>query len=167
MAAPRQSVHTAFIALGSNLGNRRAHLDAAVQALAGLGRVSRVSSFYDTEPVGHVAQPDFLNAVAELQTTLPPQELLAALLWIEQQHGRDRGSAPPKGPRTLDLDLLSYDAMALDTPSLTLPHPALAERGFVLQPLAEIAPYWRHPVSGKLVSQLLAELPGPKNPRQH
>lgn len=137
-----------------------------MQSLVQFGRVARVSSFYDTEPVGCVAQPNFLNAVAELHTTLPPQELLAGLLWIEQQHGRDRGSSPPKGPRTLDLDLLSYDAMVLSMPSLTLPHPALAERAFVLQPLAEIAPHWRHPVSGKLVSQLLTELPGPPKPRQ-
>ncbi len=148
----------AYIALGSNLGDREGHLHEAITALGQLGQVGAVSSFYETEPVGAVAQPDFLNAVAELRTELQPEELLAALLRIEQQHGRDRTTSVPKGPRTLDLDLLTYDGMILEAAALTLPHPALAQRQFVLAPLAEAAPGWRHPVSGKAAAELLAEL---------
>lgn len=157
----------AFIALGSNLGNREEHLRGALLSLRHLGKLNRISSFYETEPVGDVAQPDFLNAVAELQTQLPPKELLSALLRIEQEHGRDRSVSLPKGPRTLDLDLLSYDNVVTTTPTLTLPHPALAERSFVLAPLVEIAPEWRHPVSGKTATQLLAELGGKREDRSH
>jgi 2-amino-4-hydroxy-6-hydroxymethyldihydropteridine diphosphokinase len=149
---------TAFIALGSNIGDREQNLQSALLALQALGRVGRVSSFYETEPVGPVAQPDFLNAVAELQTALPPEELLASLLRIEQEHGRDRSSASPKGPRTLDLDLLAYDDVVMDSATLTLPHPALAERAFVLVPLAEIAPEWLHPVLKASAADLLTRI---------
>jgi 2-amino-4-hydroxy-6-hydroxymethyldihydropteridine diphosphokinase len=151
---------TAYIALGSNLGNRGAHLCSALIALSKLGDVGAVSSFYETEPVGAVPQPDFLNAVAEVKTQMTPEALLAALLRIEQQHGRDRSVAPPKGPRTLDLDLLAYDDLVLETPTLTLPHPALNERRFVLAPLVEIAPEWKHPILDRTATQLLDELTG-------
>lgn len=149
---------SAYIALGSNLGDREGYLCSAISALGQLGNLRAVSSLYETAPVGTVPQSDFLNAVAELQTRLQPEELLSALLQIEQQHGRDRSDAPPKGPRTLDLDLLSYGDVVMETASLTLPHPALAERLFVLVPLAEIAPQWRHPIGGKTTMQMLAEL---------
>ncbi len=153
-----QELATAYVALGSNLGEREEHLRSALDALGKLGKVCAISSFYETEPVGPIPQADFLNAVAELQTRLQPEEVLRDLLQIEQEHGRDRSASPPKGPRTLDLDLLSYDALILEGPVLTLPHPALAERRFVLAPLAEIAPLWRHPVSGKTALLLLAEV---------
>ncbi len=149
---------TAYIALGSNMGEREQHLRSAIDSLRQLGDVGAVSSFYETEPVGDVPQSDFLNAVAELKAALAPEELLQALLRIEQEHGRDRSASPPKGPRTLDLDLLTYDGLMLNTPMLTLPHPEMAERRFVLVPLAEIAPQWRHPISGKTAVELQAEL---------
>src|SRR5665213_3547399 len=158
MSSLNQASTTAYIALGSNIGDREEHLRSAIAALNQIGNVAAMSSFYETEPVGTIPQPDFLNAVLELRTQQTPKELLASLLQIEQQHGRDRTATPPKGPRTLDLDLLSYDGMVLETPTLTLPHPALEQRRFVLAPLAEIAPEWQHPVSGKTSTQLLKEL---------
>jgi 2-amino-4-hydroxy-6-hydroxymethyldihydropteridine diphosphokinase len=148
----------AYIALGSNLGDREGTLRSAIAALREFGSVEAISSFYETAPIGITEQPNFLNAVVALRTALPPEELMAALLRIEQQHGRDRSASVPKGPRTLDLDLLSYGDNVMETPTLTLPHPSLAERRFVLAPLAEIAPQWRHPVSGKTAAALLSEL---------
>lgn len=156
--SPQHDATTAYIALGSNLGDREGTLRSAIVALRQLGSVEATSSSYETAPVGLVEQPDFLNAVVALRTTLSPQELMAALLRIEQQHGRDRGASVPKGPRTLDLDMLSYGDAVMETPMLTLPHPSLAERRFVLAPLAELAPQWRHPVTGKTAAILLAEL---------
>ena len=156
--SPQHDATTAYIALGSNLGDREGTLRSAIAALRQLGSVEAISSFYQTAPVGPVEQPDFLNAVVALRTTLPPQQLMAALLRIEQQRGRDRSASVPKGPRTLDLDLLSYGDAVMETPTLTLPHPSLAERKFVLAPLMEIAPQWRHPVSGKTAVVLLSEL---------
>ena len=159
----RESPHrsadtTAYIALGANLGDRERTLRSAIAALRQLGSVEAVSSFYETAPVGMVEQPDFVNAVVAFRTALSAEELMAALLRIEQQHGRDRSVSVPKGPRMLDLDLLSYGDVVMETPSLTLPHPALGERRFVLVPLTEIAPQWRHPVSEKTAATLLSEL---------
>ena len=148
----------AHIALGSNLGDRENHLRSAIAALRQFGRIEAVSSFYETDPVGDISQSNFLNAAVALTTALQPEELLKALLRIEQQQGRDRNTSPPKGPRTLDMDLLSYGDEMMETTSLTLPHPELAQRLFVLVPLAEIAPHWTHPGSGKTAARLLAEL---------
>ena len=129
----------AAIALGSNLsshlGDRAANLHEALRQLKALGQVTAVSSFHDTDPVGYEDQPRFLNAAALLETEFPPLDLLHALLAIEHSMGRDRSTAPPKGPRIIDLDLLLYNDLIVQTPELTLPHPSLHERRFVLAPL--------------------------------
>jgi 2-amino-4-hydroxy-6-hydroxymethyldihydropteridine diphosphokinase len=155
---------TAAIALGSNLpsafGDRAANLQEALRRLEALGRVVAVSSFHDTDPVGYEDQPRFLNAAALLETELSPLDLLHGLLAIEHAMGRDRENAPPKGPRVIDLDLLLFGDVVLQTPELTLPHPVMHERRFVLAPLAEIAPEMQHPERHRGIAELLADLPG-------
>jgi 2-amino-4-hydroxy-6-hydroxymethyldihydropteridine diphosphokinase len=147
----------AAIALGSNLGDREATLASAVRALAAYGDVVAVSTTFDTDPAGYADQPRFLNAAVLLDTLLSPLDLLHMLLHIEQTHGRDRSHGIAKGPRTLDLDLLLYDEVAMATPELTLPHPQMHARRFVLEPMAEISPMMVHPLLHRTVAQLLAE----------
>lgn len=156
----------AAIALGSNLpsqyGDPEDNVREAVRRLGELGTVLRVAGLRQTEPVGYLDQPRFVNSAAVLETALEPLELLRALMRIEHAMGRDRAVAPPKGPRVIDLDLLLYGEVVLGEPELTLPHPAMHEREFVLEPLAEIAPEWVHPGSGLTVQELLAKLQGSK-----
>ena len=158
----------AALALGSNLpstfGDLAANLREALHRLRDLGEVTAISSFYDTAPVGYTDQPRFLNGAALLATDLGPLELLRGLLRIEESMGRRRrADMPPKGPRVIDLDLLLYEdsaghSLVLNDPDLVLPHPEMHRRGFVLQPLAEIAPEMCHPVRNQSVGQLLQQV---------
>jgi 2-amino-4-hydroxy-6-hydroxymethyldihydropteridine diphosphokinase len=145
--------------LGSNLGDRRRTLLDAVEALRaepGI-EIAAVSALIDTEPVGYVDQPRFLNGVVALDTTLPPRALLELLLDVERRFGRSREGVPAQGPRTLDLDLLLYGDAEIDEPGIQVPHPRLHERLFVLGPLAELAPALEIPGRGE-VQALIARL---------
>ena len=154
----------AAIALGSNLaseyGGPEQNLREGIKRVGELGEVRAVSEFHETEPVGFTEQPRFLNGALLLETELAPVELMRALLGIERAMGRDRAAAPAKGPRVVDLDLLLMGDLILSSSELTLPHPAMAERRFVLEPLAEIAPGMVDPVSGRTVLAMLERLVG-------
>ncbi len=150
----------AYIAIGGNLGNRRAYLQAGIKEVAALPgtRLAAISRAYETQAVGPVAQPDFLNAVFAIETSLAPAPLLAALLAAEKKHQRQRRIR--WGPRTLDLDLLLYGERTVNSAALTLPHPRMHERRFVLVPLCEIAPRLLHPITGRPFAAYLAALAG-------
>jgi 2-amino-4-hydroxy-6-hydroxymethyldihydropteridine diphosphokinase len=146
-------VTRAYIGLGANLGDRRAMLRTALEQLTAEPDIEVVatSSFHDTEPVGYTDQPRFLNAVAAVETGLPPRELLERLLGVERRLGRTR-EGPRFGPRTIDLDLLLYGDEVIDEPGLEVPHPRLHERLFALEPLHELDPGLALPGRGSLES---------------
>ena len=141
-----------YLSLGSNVGDREANLHAAVERLG----AARVSPIYETEPVDYVNQAWFLNLVAEVETDLFPRQALAWTQRIERELGRVR--TVPKGPRTIDIDILLFGGVLMRTKELEIPHPRMAERRFVLQPLADLAPDLRHPATGRTVREMLASL---------
>jgi 2-amino-4-hydroxy-6-hydroxymethyldihydropteridine diphosphokinase len=154
----------AYLSLGSNMGDRTAHLRDAITRLESAGSIVSVSSFYETEPVEVTDQSWFLNCAVGLDTTLTAEQLMARLLQIEQEMGRRR--MQKKGPRTIDIDILLFGDLILDSLEVTIPHPAMHERRFVLEPLAEIAPEALHPVLKKTVRELLEELPAGQTVRK-
>lgn len=147
----------AYLSLGSNVGDRQKNLREAIRSLESVGTVLAVSSFYETEPVEFTAQEWFLNCAVALETDRTPSDLLQFILQIEQSMGRQR--LQYKGPRTIDIDILLYGDAVVDTEDLTIPHPAMHERRFVLEPLVEIAADAHHPIRKKTAKQLLDALP--------
>ena len=148
---------TAYLSLGSNVGDREQNLRTAIAKLRELGELLAVSSFYETEPVEFTDQPWFLNCAVAVRTELTPERFLAKIQQIEQGMGRRR--IQPKGPRNIDLDILLFGDSVISTPELEVPHAAMHQRRFVLEPLAEIAPDARHPIFKKTLRELLRALP--------
>ena len=147
----------AYLSLGSNVGDRAANLQAAIDHLSSLGQVTATSSFYETEPVEFIAQPWFLNCAVALDTEKMPTQVIEAILDIERQMGRRR--LQNKGPRMIDIDILLFGDVVVDTRELTIPHPALQQRRFVLEPMVEIAPEACHPLLHRTMRQLRDALP--------
>ena len=145
-----------YLGIGSNLEDRQANMEKALKLLGDTLQIELVSSIYETEPVGYVEQPMFLNAVCRGQTELGPLQLLSLVKGIEASLGRV--SSFPNAPRTIDVDIIFYGNMIMQTPELTIPHPRLEERAFVLIPLLEIAPDLRHPVSEESIKDLAARV---------
>ena len=149
-------MHTVYLALGSNLGDRAANLQSAIEAFEPEIQISRCSPVYETPPWGYLDQSKFLNQVVEAETDLPPVELLDHIKKLEQQLGRRE--IFQYGPRVIDLDIIFYDKEIIESPPLIIPHPRMEERGFVLLPLADIVPHFEHPILGESVSDLLSKI---------
>ncbi|HXP86847.1 MAG TPA: 2-amino-4-hydroxy-6-hydroxymethyldihydropteridine diphosphokinase [Bryobacteraceae bacterium] len=148
---------TVYLSLGSNLGDRRANLARALELLSESGvRVLRASSIFETEPMYLAAQPRFFNQIVEAETTLFPRQLLSATRGVEKAVGRTPGKR--NGPRVIDIDIVLYAKSVVNLPGLAIPHPRMAERRFVLEPLAELTPDLRHPVTRRTVREMLAEV---------
>ena len=158
----RKIVH---LSLGSNVGKRDEHLRDAISRLESAGRVISVSSFYETEPVEFTEQAWFVNCAISLETVETPEHLMKTLRGIEEEMGRRR--TKKKGPRTIDIDILLFENAIIDSPRLTIPHPAMHQRRFVLEPLSEIAPEVRHPVLNRTVRELRDALPAGQAVRKH
>ena len=152
--------HTAYIAVGANMGETEKTVQEAIKEVGTIKdtTVTKVSTLIVTKPYGGVEQDDFLNGAMEMRTLLTPEELLAELHRIEAEHGRER--VLRWGPRTLDLDIIFYDDLVMDSDELTIPHIDMQNRDFVVDPMAEIAPYKRHPIYGKTMKELKGELHG-------
>jgi 2-amino-4-hydroxy-6-hydroxymethyldihydropteridine diphosphokinase len=156
-------IHRVYISAGSNLGDRKANIEFGLRLLAKAGNVSKISSYFETEPVGFLEQPWFLNIALELETRLTPRKLLSLCKEIEVSSGRVR--AFPNAPRTLDLDILLCGDIVINKKDLIIPHPRLSERRFVLQPLAQIASDIRHPLLKKSIGSLLESCSDPSRVR--
>ena len=149
-------LHQVYLSLGANLGNRQANILQALQYVQTRASIKKISSFYETEPVGYADQPKFLNITCELETEFSPADLLHFLKWIEKRMGRQ--ASFQNAPRPIDIDILLYDALILEKPDLQIPHPRLPERAFVLVPLAEIAPDLVHPGLHLTVREMLIKV---------
>lgn len=158
------STHRVYLSLGSNLGDRSGNLSRGLERLSEFGNIDKISHRYETEPVGYLDQPDFLNLVCSFTTELEPAELLRRIKLVEREMGREESFR--NAPRPIDIDILLYDDIVLDTPYLTIPHPRMSERAFVLVPLAEIAPDLVHPVLNLAVHQM-KELADQTGVRRH
>ena len=154
----------AHLSLGSNVGDREQNLREAIHRLQALGRITEVSSFYETEPVEFAEQPWFVNCAVALETSQSASQLMTGVLEIERDIGRQR--VQKKGPRIIDIDILLFGDEIVNTPDLTIPHPSMAGRRFVLEPLAEIASQARHPVRKKTIGELLRALPAGQTVRK-
>jgi 2-amino-4-hydroxy-6-hydroxymethyldihydropteridine diphosphokinase len=148
--------HIVYLGLGSNLGDRKANLQAAIEGIEPVARLLAASPIYQTPPWGYFAQPDFLNQVIRVETNQSPSELLVYMKDLETRLGRT--ATVRYGPRTIDIDILFYDDLILDEPGLTIPHPRIQGRAFVLVPLADLAPDMLHPLEGKTISAMLEQV---------
>lgn len=156
-----------YLSLGSNVGNGEANLHKAIERLSSLGKVQATSSFYETEPLEFLSQPWFLNCVVAVLTERTPTEFLREILQIEQHLGRERSKAQSKGPRSIDIDILLFGEDVVESAQLSIPHPAMHQRRFVLEPLLEIAADARHPVLQKSVRELRDALPPGQTVRKY